>query len=165
MVDTSNICLSCGICCDGTLIGFVQLEDADLPAARELLDIEEVGSNAVFLQPCKKYCGGCTIYLDRPKACRKFKCKLLKSVENKKVAFEKALEIVGEAKRSRKDLEIHLSQRSTRLRSKSFYFKMVELKKVLASDSGELLEADRLALSAELTEMDKMVEEHFGVTL
>ena len=56
MNDSLNICLSCGLCCDGTLIGYVKLGSKELPALRELLNIEEEGGKGFFLQPCKSYC-------------------------------------------------------------------------------------------------------------
>ena len=87
MNDSSNICLSCGLCCDGTLIGFVQLESEEIPAIRELMDVEGVKDKGVFLQPCSKYCDGCTIYSQRPKQCASFKCGLLNSVEQKELDF------------------------------------------------------------------------------
>jgi hypothetical protein len=37
MNDSTNICLSSGLCCDGTLIGFVQLSDEEIPELRKLM--------------------------------------------------------------------------------------------------------------------------------
>ena len=45
MNDSLNICLSCGLCCDGTLIGHVQLNREELPALRELMDLEDENGN------------------------------------------------------------------------------------------------------------------------
>ena len=95
MNDSLNICLSCGLCCDGTLIGYVKLGSEELPALRELLNIEEEGGKGFFLQPCKSYCDGCTIYSNRPKQCDNFKCGLLKSVEQKELSFDTALERIN----------------------------------------------------------------------
>jgi len=48
MSDSSSICLSCLLCCDGTLIGFVQLEQEEIPPLKALLDIEKIQMEAVF---------------------------------------------------------------------------------------------------------------------
>ena len=78
MSDSSNICLSCMLCCNGTTIGFVQLEENEITRVKKILEIEEVVGNGFILQPCKKLgCNGCTIYNDRPSQCVKFECKLL----------------------------------------------------------------------------------------
>ena len=105
MSDSSNICLPCGICCDGTLIGFVELENEEMPRLKKIMDIEEERDHCFFLQPCKKYCNGCTIYSERPKQCGKFECGLLKSVENKELEFDTALDIIAKAKQLRVSIE------------------------------------------------------------
>ncbi|MBL4710341.1 MAG: hypothetical protein JKY48_18070, partial [Flavobacteriales bacterium] len=66
MNDSLNICLSCGLCCDGSLIGHVQLDREEIPVVRELMDIEDENGNGFFLQPCTKYCDACNIYSQRP---------------------------------------------------------------------------------------------------
>jgi Fe-S-cluster containining protein len=137
MNDSSNLCLSCGLCCDGTLIGFVQVDNEEIPALRELLDIEEVNEKGVFLQPCNKYCDGCTIYSQRPKQCASFKCGLLKSVEQKELDFDKAIEAISEVKQLKIALEKNLALLDFKLQSQSFYFKMVELKKILEKSKSE----------------------------
>tara|TARA_B100000795_G_C22706814_1_gene401886 strand:- start:32 stop:190 length:159 start_codon:yes stop_codon:yes gene_type:complete len=48
MNDSSDICLSFGLCCDGTLIGFVQLESEEILAIREIMDIENVNGKDFF---------------------------------------------------------------------------------------------------------------------
>ena len=63
MSDPTNICLSCGLCCDGTLIGFVQLESEELSPVRKLMEIEQTGENGMFFLPCNELgCNGCNIY-------------------------------------------------------------------------------------------------------
>ncbi len=105
MNDSTNICLSCGLCCEGTVIGFVQLDKEELPAIREIMDIEEERGNGFFLQPCAKYCDGCTIYAKRPKQCASFKCGLLKSVEQKELDLDSAIEIVNMVKQKTSIIE------------------------------------------------------------
>ena len=166
MSDSSNICLPCGICCDGTLIGFVELENEELPRLKKIMDIEDERANGFFLQPCKKYCNGCTIYSERPKQCGKFECGLLTSVENKELEFDKALDIIDKAKQLRVSIEQKLEVVDFKLPSTSFYFKMVELKKVFQLKEIEAtLTQQHRDLRAELETLDILLSEKFGVSL
>ncbi|MBD1397412.1 hypothetical protein H9Q13_09565 [Pontibacter sp. JH31] len=166
MIDSTNICLSCGICCDGTLIGFVQLSHEELPAIKELMEIEEASSDGVFLQPCKKYCDGCTIYLDRPKQCASYDCKLLKSFQQKELDFTAAVEIIDEAKQRKIAIEDQLASLQIKLQSQSFYFKMTELKRLYHKNEHELLSTPAFKnLITDIKQLDNLLSTKFGVTV
>ena len=166
MTEDANICLSCGLWCDGSLVGFVELDREEVPKLIELMDLEDVDGNGFFLQPCKKYCDGCTIYPDRPKNCDKFNCGLLKSVENKEIEFDYAVERVQEVKKRKITIEKMIAQLKIELKSPSFYFKMVELKKVLQKAKVEsFLMPIQEELSNELNELDSLILKEFGVSL
>ena len=149
MSDSSNICLSCGLCCDGTVIGFVQVDADELPALREIKIMEEDEGKAIFLQPCELLCDGCTIYEHRPKQCALFKCGLLTSVEQNELLFTDALDTVEEVKQLKSKIEQYTSVAHIELKSRSFYFKTLELKKMIAKDASS---SDRLANSDELVD-------------
>lgn len=95
MNDSLNICLPCGLCCDGTMIGHVQLDREELPVLKRLMNIEDENGNGFFLQPCNNYCDRCNIYSQKPKQCANFNCALLKSLKQKEVDFESAIEIIS----------------------------------------------------------------------
>lgn len=78
---TDNICVDCGLCCDGTMFGQVINDDAES-----------------LIQPCKYLCGHCTIYEDRPVACQDFKCALLYNHEDGNVTTQDAQEIIRNVK-------------------------------------------------------------------
>ena len=101
MSDSSNICLSCGLCCDGTLIGFVELSREEMPTLKKIMDIEDDNGHGFFLQPCNSFCNGCNVYSDRPKHCASFKCELLKSVEQKNLEFDLAVETISIVKQKK----------------------------------------------------------------
>jgi len=166
MSDSTNICLECGICCTGTLIGFVELQREELPRLREFMDIEEAHGNGFFLQPCNKYCDGCTVYSKRPKQCASFKCGLLKSVEQKELDFNTAVEIVNLAKEKRIAIEKNLETLQIELRSPSFYFKMVELKKwFLKNKEDSSQNQNYLELKTDLQQLDDLISNEFGVSV
>ena len=54
MNDATSACLSCGLCCSGTVIGFVQLDREELPALKGLLDIENVDGEPFFSSTLQK---------------------------------------------------------------------------------------------------------------
>ena len=134
---SSNICLSCGLCCDGTLIGFVELDSEELPILSGLMDLEDANDKGFFLQPCNNYCDGCAIYSQRPKQCSSFKCGLLKSVEQKELDFDNAIDTIIEVKHKKISIEKKIETLNIKLQAQSFYFKMIELKKLLHINEAE----------------------------
>lgn len=167
MSESENLCLSCGLCCDGTLIGFVQLDKEDTSALKDTLEvIENSNGNGVFLHPCSKYCDGCTIYSKRPKKCAEFACKLLTSVEQKEVDFNSATESIAEVKQRKNAILSKLETLDFQLDSDSFYFNMVELKKLLQKKRIDAtLTKNHLELIVNLEQLDIMLSNRFGVTM
>ena len=68
-----DLCLSCGLCCDGSLFWAVPLGEGE--AAPAPLD-----ADGYLRQPCPCFDGACTIYKDRPAGCRDFTCHVLDAV-------------------------------------------------------------------------------------
>lgn len=166
MSDALNICLPCGFCCDGTLIGYVQLDREEIPALSKLMEIEDSHDNGFFLQPCKNSCDGCTIYSKRPKQCANFKCGLLKSVEQKELNFDSALEIINVVKQKKIAIEKKLDLLPFELQSQSFHFKMAELKKVIRETKAESSSPqNHLELISDLEQLDVLLAQKFGVSL
>lgn len=166
MSDTLNICLPCGFCCDGTLVGYVALDSEELPVLTELMDIEGTNDNGFFLQPCKNLCGGCAIYSKRPKQCASFKCGLLNSFEEKELDFDSAMEIINVVKQKKIAIEKKLEVLQLNLKSQSFHFKMVELKKISKKKKSEAsLTQEHIELMSELEQLDSLVLQKFGVSL
>ncbi|SKB68438.1 Putative zinc-or iron-chelating domain-containing protein [Salegentibacter holothuriorum] len=166
MSEPTNICLACGLCCDGTLIGFVQLDREELAPVKKLMDIEQTGENGMFFLPCNELgCNGCNIYSQRPKQCSKFECGVLKSFEKKELSFDKATEVIDVVKQKKIAIEKHVATLQIELQSKSFHFKMLELKKLLRKDKSELsLSKNHQELKLELEELEKLLSKSFGVS-
>ncbi|MFT5914934.1 MAG: Fe-S-cluster containining protein [Flammeovirgaceae bacterium] len=166
MNDSSNICLSCGLCCNGTLLGFVQLDREEIPALKKIMEIEDDDGEGIFLQPCKKYCDGCTIYSERPKQCASFNCGLLKSVEQKELGFDTALEIINLVKQKKIAIEESLAILDFELKSQSFYFKMIELKALLKKNKSQSsFTQNHLKLVADLKQFEVLLSEKFDLSL
>ena len=166
MNESENLCISCGLCCDGTLIGFVQLDREELSPVKQLMDIEQTGENGMFFLPCNELgCNGCNIYSQRPKACRNFECGVLKSVEKKELTFDKATEVIEVVKQKKVAIEKHVANLQIELQSKSFHFKTLELKKLLRKDKSELsLSENHQELKLELEELEELLSKNFGVS-
>ncbi len=166
MNDLSNICVPCGLCCDGTLIGFVELSSEELPIMRELMDIEEADGKGFIIHPCNSLSDGCNIYSNRPKQCDIFKCKLLKSFERKELDFYSAIEIVDLIKQQKIDIEKKIAILQIELQSSSFYFKIVELKKILhKKTAGNTINKNYLELLSDIKQLDIILLKEFGITL
>lgn len=69
-----HLCLSCGLCCDGSLFWAVPIgKGENVPAP--------LGADRRLRQPCVCFNGACSIYADRPAACRTFDCRVLQTVQ------------------------------------------------------------------------------------
>jgi uncharacterized protein len=92
------LCRSCGLCCDGSLFGRVSLEPDEVSGARKkhLRVLERGGA---FDQPCSALSTlgerrACSVYSDRPRACRAFACRLHDRHRREGGALEARLEAV-----------------------------------------------------------------------
>jgi hypothetical protein len=78
--ELATLCRSCGMCCDGSLFGRVPLEPDEVQGARKN-HLPVLASGQGFEQPCPALAGaegesGCSVYAERPRACRRFVCRL-----------------------------------------------------------------------------------------
>lgn len=109
----TNLCLSCGLCCDGSIFADVKLlpnESADrllslgLPLRPQIPPARKVPVSSVkrwrFTQPCAalEHCS-CRIYASRPQYCREFECLLLKKLVSGDIDHAQAERLVRLARR------------------------------------------------------------------
>lgn len=166
MSESETLCLSCGLCCDGTLIGFVQVSSEEVSSIKQIMEIEEINGQGIFIQPCSKYCNGCTVYENRPKQCGIFKCSLLTAVEDKELEFVVASEVITEVKERKTSLLEKLRPLQLKFKSPSFYFQMVELKKMLKkAKKKSTLSPVQLEIISDLKQLDQILLDKFGITL
>lgn len=92
----SKICISCGMCCDGTLFGKGHIKDPaeEIIAKNSGLEtFKDEQDKLYFKQPCPHFIGCCTIYdKDRPHVCGTFYCQPLKNVQKGKMSIGVAQE-------------------------------------------------------------------------
>ena len=105
-IDEQDVCKSCGICCDGTLFGYVKLRAADDEGSYSELGLSGGKGRLQFDQPCSalKFNGDCGIYPDRPCSCREFSCKLLKRFRKGELTREDVTGFIELARKHKSEL-------------------------------------------------------------
>jgi Fe-S-cluster containining protein len=100
-----QLCLACGLCCDGTLFDNVHLGPGDDAKKLKALGLPVSVSRSVtpiahFRQPCAALCTDrtCRVYADRPLQCRVFECGVFKDAQAGRITFAAALRLVKKAR-------------------------------------------------------------------
>jgi Fe-S-cluster containining protein len=103
--DSNNLCLECGLCCNGVIFADVQLQPSEVQCLKskvQSLDFSSSSRSAGITklpQPCAAFDGcRCRIYSDRPTYCRQFECLLLKNVQSGRLEHRAALRIIRTAR-------------------------------------------------------------------
>lgn len=101
-----QLCLACGLCCDGALFDNVRLVAGEDAAKLRALGLPVAVSRAKvpvarFPQPCAALCADrtCRVYADRPSQCRSFECGVFKDFAADRIDFAAALRLVKQARR------------------------------------------------------------------
>lgn len=103
MTEQAQLCRACGFCCDGTLFDHAPLQRQELPSARRgpLRIVTLADESHALAQPCPaRGETGCVVYEHRPVACRRFDCRLVRSLEEDEVSLPEALSLVRQVRRS-----------------------------------------------------------------
>ncbi len=99
----SELCMSCGLCCEGTLLFIrVALETEEAKSLSQLGQIpyQKKGNHDFLLcSPCPNFNDSkCSFYAQRPRICRGYRCKLLKGYLQGTISFGESIELVRKAK-------------------------------------------------------------------
>ncbi len=101
-----QLCLACGLCCDGTLFDNVRLGPGDDAKKLKELGLPVSVSRSRtpvthFRQPCAALCANrtCRLYADRPVQCRTFECGVFKGAQAGRIKHPAALRLVKQARR------------------------------------------------------------------
>lgn len=101
-----QLCLACGLCCDGTLFRDVELQPGDDAEKLRALGLPirsrgraEAGKST-FPQPCRALCSDlkCRVYADRPARCRQFECALYQAVASGQAELPAALKTIRQTR-------------------------------------------------------------------
>lgn len=95
--DAASLCVSCKMCCDGTLFGFVPITDHEAEILRHRLPVvrDPESGEASFSQRCVALgVGGCGLYADRPVVCSSYKCSLLRRVNAGELDCDDGIDVV-----------------------------------------------------------------------
>ena len=80
----SDLCLACGLCCNGVLFRDVELRAGDDEGALRAIGaaVRQLKTKTSVPQPCAALCqdNRCRVYAERPQRCREFECVLLQRV-------------------------------------------------------------------------------------
>jgi Fe-S-cluster containining protein len=106
VTSAEQLCLACGLCCDGTLFDNVRLGPDDDAKALKVLGLPVAVSRSrtpvtFFRQPCAALCADrtCRLYADRPGQCRTFECGVFKDAQAGRIKSAAALRLVKQAQR------------------------------------------------------------------
>jgi hypothetical protein len=104
-----NICVHCGMCCDGTLFNHAKIEKGERIETNYSFEII-LDEKRSFKQPCPYLSNKtCVIYDERPYSiCETFSCKLLSQVRGEKIVFSDAIKIIGDTMALRRKVVLQL---------------------------------------------------------
>lgn len=81
-MSAQQLCLACGLCCDGTMFHHVSIESDEVEPLRRF-GLPIASDEVRMPQPCTAHVNGrCEAYTVRPKACVSFRCRLLTRLES-----------------------------------------------------------------------------------
>lgn len=115
----SELCKSCGLCCDGTLFNRAKIfEDKDIELASQN-NMEIILTNDIphIKLPCPNFKSCCTIYQkEKPSVCNVFFCAPLRKYENNTLEWNQATNIIKNTKLLRDEI-ISLAKNINELQS------------------------------------------------
>lgn len=129
-----KLCVSCGLCCDGTLFDKAVLQKGEKGSLPEKIEEKYFveGEQEYFRLPCHYFNGKCSIYhLKKAHVCSSFKCQLLRDCIKGKVEYQAADSIVVHAKTLRAeiyDLASQLFDDEKKLPFRDLHTKLMEIK-------------------------------------
>lgn len=106
----TDLCLECGLCCQGVPYSRAMLATSEMELARELaLSVDAYGDGLCFHLPCPQHQGNrCVTYQRRPQACSAYQCELLQCFLAGEIALEESLTLMRQAKELRDSLWVRL---------------------------------------------------------
>jgi hypothetical protein len=138
ITEEQEICLSCGICCDGTLYNKANLYPGEKGTLPEEIENSyfKIENAEYFRLPCSYFFDKCTIYnLKKAMVCNGFKCKLLGLFSKEKILKIDALKIVNNVKEFRKEIADLAYIKCNIHKGRSFKILQAEISEIKESQS------------------------------
>jgi hypothetical protein len=111
--DGSELCLQCGLCCDGTLFTEIKMDDDERAYVESLGLVPQVAPDGALTgppQPCPAFRDGCcSLYeVGRPQTCGSYACGLLVSYTSGRVGLDDCLPVVHLVRSLARELEVEI---------------------------------------------------------
>jgi hypothetical protein len=159
---SSDLCASCGLCCNGALFGEVPILAGEAAAMRRLgLELTHRDDSEWFAQPCAMLCGTrCSIYDSRPRTCRSYRCRVLAARDRGELGEADARATIDRAKTLIAALEPHLREGQTLAGARVEWAERRATGRSLAQDADR--EA-RAPFDLAMTALNLFLDRHFRV--
>jgi Fe-S-cluster containining protein len=106
-INSADLCIPCGLCCDGSLFerAALRLQEETMARTLGLLVLKPEKEKTFFSQPCPAFRDHkCSVHEQKPTVCKKFRCKLLVSYESSLTEKEAGLQIIKRARAMQAEL-------------------------------------------------------------
>ncbi len=93
----ADICMKCGMCCDGTLFVGADISKSEIEHVTSLSFTVKyrVNGSVIFEQPCPAFAEGCcSAYEARPSVCRTYNCKLLPEYTSGRMSMDDCVDMI-----------------------------------------------------------------------
>lgn len=153
----SRLCLSCGMCCTGTVYDDAQLDTNEVTAAASagFTTCSPATGGEGFALPCHYLDGkACTIYDKwRPKVCSSYFCRLQDRAAAGECTEAEALELISATLALRQRVESVMHPGET--------FRQARARFDALARAGNALSADDAALAVRMFVLERMLDQHF----
>lgn len=96
-VNPSDLCITCGLCCNGTLFNYADMKSNEIEQVVRL-GMKPLGEPTPdsFSLPCPNLDGTmCSCYHDRPAVCGDFMCSLVDALQDGEIDMATSLQVVA----------------------------------------------------------------------
>ena len=164
--DESDLCVSCGMCCDGTYLAWAPVVDSDditgLQSVNHPVEFSEPRGTH-FTLPCPALVDKCcTVYGHRPAICPTYRCDLLNRYAAGGIAKADALAAISDTLAARDKVRPALYERLGVTRPTSMFtlYEALDAERDGAADPGASRAADS-DLMADIGLLNYLLSKHF----
>jgi len=148
-----HLCTRCGMCCDGTLFEYVEVNESERQQLAPLFALHPGAKGPVFHQPCPHALHQrCTVYEVRPETCRKYRCKTLIALDSGEISPQEATRRVDEALHTRETVRPLLLTGETMHQAR-------QRRAAIAAEPARSM--DSMLFVLKLTALDLMLDKYF----